>query len=436
MNTSTKDTTIEDEILTIFSPEDYTIGKNERMNAVTFLKKMGLPTHKTEEYRFTPITKHLQKNFNWNKSTASNTINSIASFAIKELDSIILVFVNGIFTPALSKYDNQSSRLKIKTLEEAFTTEIEIITQYFDKLVNSEADAFAAMNTAYWKEGIFIQVPENMIVDTPIQILHLNDSSTEQVISHTRMLVVIEKNSELSIIEKFDSIGSQPIFHTFTEEIVVKQSASLNYYKIQNDTGQVTQVTNTNIQQADASKVNTFTLTMNGVIIRNNFSITIDGENCESHFHGLYLLDGKSLVDNHTVVDHRKPNSFSNEMYKGIMDGNSKGVFNGKIYVRPYAQKTNAFQSNRNILMSESASVNTKPQLEIWADDVKCSHGCTTGQLDEEALFYLQSRGIPYNISKAMLLYAFALDVLASINNEVLKNYLDGLIAKRLHKSF
>jgi Fe-S cluster assembly protein SufD len=147
-------------------------------------------------------------------------------------------------------------------------------------------------------------------------------------------------------------------------------------------------------------------------------------------------LNGNTLADNHTVVDHQKPNSFSNELYKGIMDGNSKGVFNGKIYVRPHAQKTNAFQSNRNILMSETASINTKPQLEIWADDVKCSHGCTIGQLDEEALFYLQARGIPHQSAKAMLLYAFALDVLTSIKNETLKAYLDQLISERLHKNF
>ncbi|MFM7857811.1 MAG: SufB/SufD family protein, partial [Flammeovirgaceae bacterium] len=171
-------------------------------------------------------------------------------------------------------------------------------------------------------------------------------------------------------------------------------------------------------------------------IVRNNFAIVVDGENCESHFHGLYLLHGSTLADNHTVVDHKKPNSFSNELYKGIMDGNAKGVFNGKIFVRPHAQKTNAFQSNRNILLSDSATVNTKPQLEIWADDVKCSHGCTSGQLDEEALFYLRSRGIPADTAKAMLLYAFALDVLAPVKNESLKTHLDHLISDRLHKNF
>ncbi|HEY5690038.1 MAG TPA: SufD family Fe-S cluster assembly protein, partial [Cyclobacteriaceae bacterium] len=185
-----------------------------------------------------------------------------------------------------------------------------------------------------------------------------------------------------------------------------------------------------------SSRVDTFSFTLGGKLIRNNLNIMIDGEGCESHFYGLYLTDGDTLVDNHTVVDHKKPNSFSNELYKGLMDGKSKGVFNGKIFVRPQAQKTNAFQSNRNILLSETSSVNAKPQLEIWADDVKCSHGCTTGQLDTEALFYLQSRGIPKATAKAMLLYAFAGEVIEAIKDEKLRTYIDSIVSERLHKSF
>jgi len=292
------------------------------------------------------------------------------------------------------------------------------------------------LNTAFFQEGIFIHVPQDTVVAKPFLILHINDAQQKQVVSHTRLLVNVENGSAVSVIEKSDSIGDYPCFHTFTEEIIVGEDATFDYCKVQNDIGLIHQVSNTTFSQSNTSKVNTFTLTLNGQLIRNNLSIIIDGKHCESHFHGLYLVTGNTLVDNHTVVDHQKPNSFSNELYKGIMDENSKGVFNGKIYVRPHAQKTNAFQSNRNILMSESATINTKPQLEIWADDVKCSHGCTTGQLDEEALFYLQARGIPYDAAKAMLLYAFALDVIELIKNETLKTYLDSLITQRLHKNF
>jgi Fe-S cluster assembly protein SufD len=175
---------------------------------------------------------------------------------------------------------------------------------------------------------------------------------------------------------------------------------------------------------------------MDGKFIRNNLQVILDGEGCESHLLGLYLVQGDTLVDNHTVVDHKKANAFSNELYKGIVDDNARGVFNGKIFVRPNAQKTNAFQSNRNILLSDKATVNTKPQLEIWADDVKCSHGCTTGQLDEEALFYLRARGIGEDTARAMMLYAFAGEVIESLKSETIKSYIDSLISERLHKNF
>jgi Fe-S cluster assembly protein SufD len=326
--------------------------------------------------------------------------------------------------------------VKVKILRDAFQSDKEVINRYFDKLVDSDADYFAAMNTAFWQDGLLIHVPANTKVEKPLFILHIHDSTSSQVIAHTRLLAVVESNSELTIIEKFNSVGDQPVLHTFSEEIVMEENSQLEYCKIQNDQGNSYQVANTLIHQSNSSKVNTFTLTLNGKLIRNNFGITIDGENCESHFYGLYVLNSNTIADNHTVVDHRKPNSFSNEMYKGIMDDSSKGVFNGKIFVRPFAQKTNAFQSNRNILLTDTASVNTKPQLEIWADDVKCSHGCTTGQLDEEAVFYLQSRGISRSIAKAMLLYAFAGEVLEPIKNSELKEYLDRLISERLHKDF
>jgi Fe-S cluster assembly protein SufD len=433
METTSLDSTIEKDIIESFSPGDTCFANEESTKAITYLKKIGLPTNKSEEYRFTPITKSLQKNFTWNNKPTESSLNSIQEFLIEGIEANVLVFINGIYSKSLSKI--LSPEVKIESLSEAFHTDKKV-NEHFDKLVRSDADPFAALNTAFWQDGIFIHVSENTIVEKPLLILHINDAGQDQVISHTRLLVVLGKNAQLSIIEKFDSVGSNAVFHTFTEEISVAENAQLEYCKVQNDAGRSTQVANTNIHQSDSSKVNTFTLTMNGEIVRNNFTITIDGEHCESHFHGIYLLNGNTLADNHTVVDHKKPNSFSNELYKGIMDGNSKGVFNGKIFVRPQAQRTNAFQSNRNILMSESATVNTKPQLEIWADDVKCSHGCTTGQLDDEALFYLQSRGIPYDSAKAMLLYAFALDVLAPIKNETLKSYLDKLISERLHKNF
>jgi Fe-S cluster assembly protein SufD len=408
--------------------------KTNRENSLAQLEKIGLPSGKSEEYRFTPITKILEKKFKWNHSTTASTLSSIDPFLISGLDATVIVLVNGKYSQEISTIGLLNEGVVVTAFKEATSAAKAIIETQLGKVAKSD-DSFALLNNSFWQEGIFIHVPANTIVDKPILILHVNDAQHQQVISHTRLLAIAEKGSQVSIIEKSDSIGELPCLHTFIEEIIVKDQATFDYCKIQNDPGEIHQVSNTTILQSNSSKVNTFTLTLNGKLIRNNLSIIIDGEQCESHFHGLYLLKGNTLADNHTVVDHQKPNSFSNELYKGIMDENSKGVFNGKIYVRPQAQKTNAFQSNRNILMSESATINTKPQLEIWADDVKCSHGCTTGQLDEEALFYLQTRGIPHDAAKAMLLYAFALDVLASIKNESLKVYLDKLISERLHKN-
>jgi Fe-S cluster assembly protein SufD len=433
MNTATE--SILKGILESSTPTYFEAGREARKKAFAQLSEIGLPSSKSEEYRFTPITKALEKKFTWQLSTASNSITSVDSFVPAIGETHLLVFINGRFSKQLSRLDRLEVNVVTTSFEEANAETQRTIQSLLGSVCKTE-DPFAAMNSSFYQEGMFIQVLANTQVAKPILVLHLNDAQENQVITHTRLLVVVEKGSSLSVIEKSDSLGANPCFHTFTEELIVAENATLDYCKIQNDAGAAHQVSNTYLAQADNSRVNTFTLTLNGQIIRNNLNIQINGEQCESHFNGLYLVNGNTLVDNHTVVDHQKPNSFSNEMYKGIMDDQAKGVFNGKIYVRPHAQKTNAFQSNRNILMSETATINTKPQLEIWADDVKCSHGCTTGQLDEEALFYLQARGIPYASAKAMLLYAFALDVLTVVKNENLKAYLDQLISERLHKNF
>jgi Fe-S cluster assembly protein SufD len=405
-----------------------------RGESLSFLKNNGLPVSKSEEYRFTPITRNLEKEFeSLTIGAKASEFKNIDQYFIQGLKANVLVFVNGSYAQHLSKIISNPDQITIKPLSKAIVENENVVDLILAKKADYKKDPFSALNTANWTEGLFIHVSENTEVREPVFILHLNDG---KVSSHTRIVGLVETNSNVTLIERFESANEEASFTTLVEEILVSKDASLNYYKIQNDQGRAIQVCNTFIHQADRSHVNTFTLTMNGQIIRNNLNIAIDGENCESHFHGLYILNGNTLADNHTVVDHLKPHSFSNELYKGVMDGNSKGVFNGKIYVRPHAQKTNAFQSNRNVLLTDTATVNTKPQLEIWADDVKCSHGCTSGQLDEEALFYLQSRGIGKVEARAMLLYAFALEALETIKDENLKAYFDQLIGERLHKNF
>lgn len=378
------------------------------------LSEITLPTHKTEEYRFTPIHRVLEKAFpKWPAPAAKGSITSIENFLIPGLECDVAVVLNGFYSEKLSKL---TGAYTVNSLANA-------------KDVEASSDPFAMLNAALWQDGVSVCAKESST--RPLLILNINEGDRPQAI-HSRLNIVVERGASAAVIQKSVTTGPSIVFQTLSEEIDVKENARLDFFRIQN-TPNIIEVCNTSVEQKDSSHVNTFTLLLDGNLVRNNLSIAIDGEHCESHFHGLSLLNGDTIGDHHTVVDHRKPNSFSNELYKGVMDGRSKGVFNGKIFVRPHAQKTNAFQSNRNILLTDQATINTKPQLEIWADDVKCSHGCTTGQLDDEALFYLQSRGIGKEDARAMLLYAFAMQTTEFVTAGPLKGHIDSLIAKRLY---
>ena len=247
-----------------------------------------------------------------------------------------------------------------------------------------------------------------------------------------RSLIYVDENSTLKLTEVYATLGKADTFCNEVMELVVQQNAVVEYYKIQNDVTNASQVSTTHITQTGRSYVHTVTITLNGGIVRNNMNLVLDAPGNETHLYGLYLLKGKTHADNHTLIDNRQPNCFSNQFYKGIADDFSTAVFNGRIMVQPDAQKTNAYQSNKNILLSDNATINTKPQLEIFADDVKCSHGCTVGRLDEEALFYLRARGIPKAAAEVLLLQAYAADILDQIKSDPLRKYVEKLIYKHL----
>lgn len=407
-----------------------------RKEAFDTFRRLGLPASKHEEYKHTPLNRYLEKNFTFTPSPAPGPLADVNKFFIQGLDANVIVFIDGVYSKDHSSIISPSNEILILPLEEALVSKHEVALQHFSKHVDYATDSFAAWNRAAWKNGIFIHVPDNAIVERPIIAYYINHATAGEVISVNRNLVVVGKNAQATFIEKFDSVGSANHFTNLVTEVAVDENAGFDLYSIQHDLNNRYQHALTEIYQKNSSRVNTFTFTLHGKLYRNNLHLQLDGEGIESHMYGLYLLNADTLADNHTVVDHKKANSFSNELYKGIMDDNSKGVFNGKIFVRPNAQKTNAFQANRNIILSDKAMVNTKPQLEIWADDVKCSHGCTTGQLDEEALFYLRSRGLHKDTARAMMLYAFAGEVLNYVKHPVLKEYIDALISDRLHKNF
>jgi Fe-S cluster assembly protein SufD len=404
-----------------------------RREAFNTFKRLGIPDNKSEEYKDTPISRLLQKNFTFQPSSSQANINP-RDFHVPDLDGNVVVFINGVFSKEHSTIVSPETEVSISPLSNALL-ENPLVLQHLGKHADFSKDALNAWNTAAWNEGVFIHIKNNQVVEKPITIYHIHDAAGSEGLSINRNLIIAGSNSKSTIIEKFDSVGNHNHFSNTVTEGVALENAELNFYSIQNDAGNRYQYNLVQFHQSNFSRVNTFTFTLGGKLVRNNLQLALDGEGIESHMFGLYLLSNDTLADNHTVVDHKKANSFSNELYKGIMDGNSKGVFNGKIYVRPNAQKTNAFQANRNILLTDKATVNTKPQLEIWADDVKCSHGCTTGQLDEEAMFYLQTRGITKDMARAMMLYAFAGEILDSVKNNELKTYLDQLVSDRLHKN-
>lgn len=429
MISATSEKSITNDIITLLLEK--VADDSTRLAALEAFQKIGLPV-KHEEYKYTPIARTLEKRFTFTVPHPG-TQTRIRSFGIPGVDAVTLVFINGVFSPENSSAVPAS--VTIQPLEKALAESNPEAIRHFGKYARFEDEAFTAWNTAGWSDGVFIRVEDGCITEKPIVLHYLHDSAGKEVISVNRNLIVVGKNSEITLIEKFDSCGD-PYFLNLVSEIAVDENAGLNFYSIQNDCGNAYQHSLHQIDQKASSRVNTYTFTLNGKLIRNNLRLTLDGEGIESHMYGLYLTNGDTLADNHTVVDHKKPNAVSKELYKGILDGNSKGVFNGKIFVRPHAQKTNAFQANRNILLTDQATVNTKPQLEIWADDVKCSHGCTTGQLDKEAVFYLRSRGIDEKTAQAMIQYAFAGEVIESIKHAGMKDYVDTLVRERLNKTF
>ena len=406
-----------------------------RKEAFSSLMNSGFPGPKNEEYKFTNFTRAVEKNFELNGTNADFGLTEaqISATQIEGLDAHKIVFLNGIYSSELS--DNiQVEGLKVESLAEGFKANSPLAQSNFGTKANFAEDAFVALNTAFSQHGVAIEVADKAVIEKPIVLYFIGDSSTAELSYHIRNIVVAGKFSQATIIEKFDTLGEHKSFTTSVNEISVSDSAHLRFFKIENDTEQAYHISNIHASQGTNSNFKAFTFSLNGAMIRNNLNIKLQAEGIETYMNGLYLLDGKTHVDNHTVADHMMPNCYSNELYKGIMDGSSKGVFNGKIFVRPDAQKTNAFQSNKNILISDKATVNTKPQLEICADDVSCSHGCTTGQLDMDALFYLQARGIQKDKARAILLKAFANDVLETVENEAIKEYLAAIIEKRLEK--
>jgi Fe-S cluster assembly protein SufD len=434
MNTTVHTTDLKETLLSSFKSYQSQMKQDglqaRKKEALANFEKLGFPTTKNEEWKYTNITSLLKKDFILSGKTTI-TKEDIQPFLLDITEANHIVFVNGNYSKDFSKTISPENSLIIKNFSDADPA---ILESYFGKLADANKESFTALNTAFSENGAFIRVPKGKTVEAPVILYFISDARQTDVFTQPRNLFLAEENSQVKIIETFNTIGSNSSFTNSVTEIILRQDAFVDYYKIQNESENGHHVGTTEVLHEAKSNFSSTTITINGGIIRNNLNIELAAEYCESTLYGLYVLKNKQHVDNHTLVDHAKPNCYSNELYKGILDNKSTGVFNGKIFVKPDAQKTNAFQSNKNILLSKDASMNTKPQLEIFADDVKCSHGTTVGQMDEEPLFYLRSRGIREDNAKALLMNAFANDIIEHIKIESLKDKIQHLVFERLLK--
>lgn len=402
-----------------------------RRQALTRFEQLGFPTIKHEEWKYSNVKNLVNQAFNITP-VASITDDDLVSLQIPNLAGNILYFINGQYQPQLSTIVSPSEEVEILPFTEGYKKYPELVEKHFAQYADDSKDAFTALNTAFAQNGAFIYVPKGKVVETPIILRFISDARTENVAIQLRNLIIVGDRAEVKVAESFRTLGEFSSFTNTVTEAFVGEEAHFDHYKVQDETQKAYHIGTTQVQHSRASQTHDTTVTLNGGWVRNNLNLVLNGEHVEAHLNGLYLPNGRQHIDNHTLVDHAMPNSYSNELYKGIIFDQATGVFNGKIFVREDAQKTNAYQSCKNVLASPEATMNTKPQLEIYADDVKCSHGTTTGQMDEEALFYLQSRGVPKEKGRALLMLAFAEDVVERIKIPAIREYLENALAKKV----
>ena len=380
------------------------------------LATLDFPTTRVERWKYTRVAKIANKTFSTAKGSA-------AALNLPVKDAQTIVFVNGFYNAALSSAEGQVG-VTVQPLS------ANVATDFIGKNLRVENNVFAALNTVYATDGAYVHITAKTVVEKPIQIVHV--LTGENTMANLRNVVVAEKFSEAEIVQVFLTENATESFANNVTEVFVEENAKLAIQKLQNEAENNFHISNEHVKQAKSSNFTINSITLDGGFVRNELFIDVEGENCDTYLNGTYVLKGSQQVDNYTTVDHLFAHCESNEMYKGVMDENSTAVFNGKVFVRPNAQKINAYQSNGNVLLSDSASVNSKPELEIYADDVKCSHGSTTGQLDEEAIYYLRARGISEKSAKALMVTAFIGDVIDRVENEEVVNY----IHEQLHSRF
>jgi Fe-S cluster assembly protein SufD len=403
-----------------------------RTEAIKHFENHGFPSKKDEAWKYTSLNKILKEDYSvFAKDADALEYKDVKKYFIHDIDSYKIVFVDGKYSSHLSETTHDGMDVCLMSAALTKSKYHVLIKNYFNQ-VAAKDESLASLNTAFSREGAFIHIPKSKLAQKPIQIIHFYTGNEAALMLQPRNLIIVDENSHVQIIERHQSLTSNPVLTNSVTEIFANKRAIVDYYKVQNDEHNASLIDNTYINQKQQSNVSVHTFSFGGKLTRNNLNFYQNGERIDSTLKGVTIIGDKQHVDHNTLVHHIEPNCESHQDYKGIFGDSATGVFNGKVVVEKEAQKTNAFQANNNLLVNDKATINTKPQLEIFADDVKCSHGCTIGQLDESALFYLRSRGIPEKEARALLMYAFANNVLESVKIPELKKRINGLIADKL----
>ncbi len=407
--------------------------KSLRQKAFGIFKKNGFPGKKTENWRFTDLNHLFRNDFIIDFETKSQKvdISNIFTCDVYDLDTYCVTLINGWFAYNNSPLTKLKNGTIIGSLYKAMEIYPEIVEKYLGSIAKLNEPGFVPLNTAFMQDGLFIYVPDNVKVEKPVQVINIVDSQ-KPVFLQPRNLIITGKNSNLTLIHCDHTLTHNISFTNTVSEVIVDQNGYVDHYKVQNKGRNSSLITSLFFKQEKGSKLFNNAITLNGGFTRNQVDLLINGENCSANLNGLYLMDNNQHVDNQVFVDHKAPESLSNQLYKGILDDQASGVFSGKVLVRRDSQKSQAFQNNKNILLKDDAKVNTQPFLEIYADDVKCSHGATVGQLDPNAMFYLRSRGLSERTARQLLMYAFAGEVVNKISVEPLRENIIKLVEKRL----
>ena len=404
-----------------------------RREAMERFSELGFPTTRNEEWKFTSVAPLAKIPFApaAHEDPAQNPKDLAKAWLGEDLRNR-LVFVNGHFSESLSSIGALPRGVLVGSLAAALQQGDSFLEEHLTRYAAYRNHAFVALNTALWQDGAYLRIPKGIVVEEPVLLLYVSSPGKQATVSHPRTLVVADPDAQLTLIESYAGLPEGVCFSNAVTEIVAGENTLIDHYKLQQENERSYHVATLQVHQEQSAQVSSCSISLDGTLVRNDVNVALDAAGAECTLNGLYVADGRQHVDNHTSIDHAKPHGTSRQLYKGILSGRAAGVFNGKIIVRKDAQKTNAVQNNKNLLLSEDAGVNTKPQLEILADDVRCTHGATVGQIDPEAVFYLRSRGIGREEAHNLLTYAFAGEVLEQIRPAPVRTQVKNALFARL----